>query len=172
MKAPHMVAAIRNRPTSPLVAISKSPPHMAILAEVIAQVVTARGLLRTIRSADWIQITANNLRMVREAIGKTPHPIAVVDPVTPLAIRTRSPAPMAPLVMRMIVTAPPAETMDPIRNTLTAPPADMTTKVTALPSEATDLIHKTLTGPPLDVVIMTGVRLVLMGALRIFIWWG
>ena len=42
----------------------------------------------------------------------------------------------------------------------------MTTKVTALQAQAIDLIHKTLTAPPLDVVIMTGVRLVLMGALR------
>jgi len=56
--------------------------------------------------------------------------------------------------------------MDPIRKTLTAPPAHMTTKVTALPAEAMDLIHKTLTVPPPYVVIMTGVRLVLIGALK------
>jgi len=149
----------------PLAAIAKNPPHMAIPEEVMAPVVTTTSLLRTIRSADGIQITANNLRVVREAIGKRPHRIAVVEPVTPLAIRTRGPAPMAPLVMTTIVTAPPAETMDPIRKTLTAPPADMTTKVTALLAEAMDLIHKTLTAPALDVVIMTGARLVLMGAL-------
>jgi len=99
MKAPHMLVAIRDRPASPLAAIAKSPPHMAIPAEVMARVVTTTRLLRTIRSAEGIQITANNLRMVREAIGKRPHCIAVVEPVTPLSIRTRGPAPMAPLVM-------------------------------------------------------------------------
>ena len=88
---------------------------MAIPAEVIAPVVTTTSLLRVIRSADGIQITANNLRIVREAIGKRPYRIVVVEPVTPLAIRTRGPAPMGPLVMTIIVTAPPAETMDPIR---------------------------------------------------------
>jgi len=48
--------------------------------------------------------------------------MAVVEPVTPLAIKTRGPAPMAPLGVTMIVTALSSETMDPIRKTLTAPP--------------------------------------------------
>jgi len=100
------------------------------------------------------------------ADGGRPHRMAVVEPVTPLAIRTRGRAPMAPLGVIIIVTAPPAETMDPIRETLTAPPAEMATKVTAQPAEAMDRIDKSLTAPPLEVVIMTGVRLALMGALR------
>ena len=123
----------------PLAAIAKKHPHMATLAEVMAPVVTTTSLLRTNGAADVIQIIANNLRMVREAIGRRPHLIAVVEPVTLLAIKTRGPAPIAPLGVTMIVMVPSAETMDPIR--------------------------KTLKVPPLDVVIMTEVRLVLMGAL-------
>jgi len=42
----------------------------------------------------------------------------------------------------------------------------MATKVTAQPAEAMDRIDKSLTAPPLEVVIMTGVRLALMGTLR------
>jgi len=92
-RAPHMVVVIRNRPASPLAAIAKKHPHMATLAEVMAPVVTTTSLLRTNGAADVIQIIANNLRMVREAIGRRPHLIAVVEPVTPLAIKTRGPAP-------------------------------------------------------------------------------
>ena len=136
-QAPHMVVAIRNRPTSPLAPIAKKPLHMATLAEVMALVVTTTSLLRTIGAADVIQITANNHPMVLEAIGRRPHLIAVVEPVTPLAIKLRGAAPNPPLGVTMIVEVPSTETMDPIR--------------------------KTLTAPPLNMVIMTEVRLVLMG---------
>jgi len=102
-------------------------------------VLTTTSLLRTNGAAHVIQIIANNLHMVREPIGRRPHLIAVVEPVTPLAIKTRGPAPMAPLGVTMIVMVPSAETIDPIL--------------------------KPLKVPPLDVVIMTEVRLVLMGAL-------
>jgi len=138
-QAPHTIVAIRDRLASPLAAIAKKPPHMATLAEVMAPVVTTMSLLRTIGAADVIQITANNLRIVREAIGRRPHLMAVVESVTPLAIKMGGLAPMAPLGVSMIVMTPSAETMDPI--------------------------HKTLTASPLDVVIMTEVRLVVMGAL-------
>ena len=135
-QAPPMVVAIRNRPASPLAAIAKNPPHMATLAEFMAPVVTTTSLLRTIRATDVIQITSNNPRMVREAIGRRPHLYGGSGTSHSSCHQTRGPAPMAPQGITMIVMAPSAETMDPIR--------------------------KTLMAPPLDAVIMTEVRLVLM----------
>jgi len=78
--------------------------------------------------------------------------MAVLEPVTPLAIRTKSPAPTAPLDVTTIVTARPAEAMDQLRKTLTALPVGVITIATALPAEVMDPIHKTLlTAPPVDV---------------------
>jgi len=117
MKAPHIMVPIRNRPASSVAAIAKKLPYMATLAEVMALVMTAVSLLRTIGAADVIQITANNLCIVREASGRRPYCMAVVEPVTPLVIKRRVPVPMAPLGVAMIDTAPSPETMDPIRKT-------------------------------------------------------
>jgi len=166
MKAPHMAVAVGNSSASPLASIMRKPPHMAILAEVMAPVVTTTSLLCTIPGPDVIRITTNNVCIVREAIRGRPHRMTVVEPVTPLTIGMWGRAPIVPPVVVMIVKALLVETMDPTRKTLMARPADMAMKVAAQPAEAMDRMDKSLTAPPLDVVIMVKVRLVLMGALR------
>ena len=89
--------------------------------------------------------------------------MAVVKPVTPLAIRMRDQAPIAPPRVAMIAPAPPTETIHPTRKTLSAPAAGMESKVTALSAEAMDRMYKGLTAPVLD---MAGFSMVGRGLAR------